>query len=161
MNRFNLKMLGIIVVMSVLSGVAPALASDHPGDAQGIVGSWHLQVTLPPGASICPVGPACTFPALATATSDRTVIQTAPIPNTTIGHGVWKRIGLRSFVIRSTYFRLSPEGVLIGSAEATTRFNVGRNGRTGGGTYENVLLDANGTELTRFSATFVASRMEP
>ncbi|MGE3842214.1 MAG: hypothetical protein AB7I50_11555 [Vicinamibacterales bacterium] len=160
MNRFTCGI--VALTLGLLSCVVPLVATDHPGNANEIVGTWRLQVTLPPGASVCPaVGLECTFMALATATSDRTVIQTAPIPNTTIGHGVWARLGARRFVIRSTYLRLSPDGILIGSAEATTRFTVSRNGRVGGGTYENVLFDAEGNELTRFSATFVASRMEP
>src|SRR5512140_457317 len=126
---------GILVTATLLT--ATALAGDNFKNGQDITGSWKISVTIPPGSSVCPPSSQpCVIFAMATATSDGTVIQTAAIPGTSNGHGVWTRTGLRQFKVQSTYFRLSPTGELIGTSETVTTFALDKTGLQGTGTYE-------------------------
>ncbi len=148
------------VLLTATLLTATALAADNFKNGQDITGSWKISVTIPPGSSVCPSGGApCVIFAMATATSDGTVIQTAAIPGTSNGHGVWERTALRQFVVRSTYFRLSPAGELIGTSETVTTFELNRDGLQGSGTYENTLLDLQGNVVGTFSGDASATRI--
>lgn len=155
----NAKQLaGVFMMATLLNSVA--LAADNFKNGQDIAGSWKISVTIPPGSSVCPAGgQPCVIFAMATATSDRTVIQTAAIPGTSNGHGVWVRTGLRQFVVRSTYFRLSAAGEIIGTSETVTTFELEKTGLQGTGIYENTLIDLQGDVLGTFSGDAVATRI--
>jgi hypothetical protein len=158
MLKNSKQFLGVLVMATLLSSAA--LAADNFKNGQDITGSWKISVTIPPGSSVCPTGgQPCVIFAMATATSDRTVIQTAAIPGTSNGHGVWVRTGLRHFVVRSTYFRLSPTGELIGTSETVTTFELEKTGLQGTGTYENTLIDLQGNVLGTFSGDASATRI--
>lgn len=151
---------GVLLAVALLN--AAALAADNYKNGQDITGSWKISVTIPPGSSVCPLGgPPCVIFAMATATSDGTVIQTAAIPDTSNGHGVWVRTGRRQFAVRSTYFRLSPAGELIGTSETVTTFELDRSGLQGSGTYENTVMDLQGNVLGTFSGDASATRIVP
>jgi hypothetical protein len=144
-----MKTLGLVLVAAALvvnAGVASAAEQYKRG--QTVTGTWDVIFTLPAGSSVCPAGPNdCPLPALATATSDGTLIQTAAVPNISGGHGVWIRTGLRTFFLRSKYFRYGPTGVLIGSSEARTIVTLNDDGMSGDGSYEIQLLDLAGQPL--------------
>lgn len=145
-----------------LSGLTGASAQSNPRTGRGLTGSWKIQVTIPPGSSACPAGPSpCVFFALATATGDGLVIQTAALPATSTGHGTWTRTGPRKFVIRSSYFRLDPNGFAVGTAETSSAVELSEDGLRATGTYENKVLDINGTQVGEFSAAVTAVRMTP
>jgi hypothetical protein len=94
-------------------------------------------------------------------TSDGTVIQTAAIPGTSNGHGVWVRTGLRKFILRSTYFRLDGTGQLIGTSETVTTFELEPNGLAGSESYENTAMDLQGNVVGTFTADAAAARIVP
>ncbi len=74
-----------------------------------IVGSWRVRI----------VGEGSDTPlfAVATATSDRTIVITGGIPTASVGHGLWRKLGREQFVVKFLYFRFDDEtGALIGSA---------------------------------------------
>ncbi|HWQ52062.1 MAG TPA: hypothetical protein VN442_00155 [Bryobacteraceae bacterium] len=151
---------GILLAATLLS--AAALAADNYKNGQDITGSWKISVTIPPGSSVCPSGgQPCVIFAMATATSDGTVIQTAAIPGTSNGHGVWVRTGLRQFLVKSTYFRLGQDGQLIGTSETVTRFELDSSGLNGSGSYENTLMDIQGNIVGTFSGAASAKRIVP
>lgn len=152
------QLVGMLLAVTLLSSAA--LAADNFKNGQDITGSWKISVTIPPGSSVCPSGgEPCVILAMATATSDRTVIQTAAIPGTSNGHGVWVRTGLRQFVVLSTYFRLGLAGEPIGTSETVTTFELDKSGLEGTGTYENTLLDLQGNVLGTFSGDASATRI--
>lgn len=153
-------LVALIALGSVLALSLPAEPNYKGG--QELTGSWRLSVSIPPGSSACPPGSdPCVFLALANASSDGNVIQTAALPGTSTGHGVWKRIGLRQFTIRSTYFRLDPEGFPVGTAETVSTVELTSDGLSASGAYVNTLLDLDGNELGGFEATVTATRLEP
>lgn len=152
------QLVGMLLAVTLLSSAA--LAADNFKNGQDITGSWKISVTIPSGSSVCPSGgEPCVIFAMATATSDRTVIQTAAIPGTSNGHGVWVRTGLRQFVVLSTYFRLGLAGELIGTSETVTTFELDKSGLEGTGTYENTLIDLQGNVLGTFSGDASATRI--
>jgi hypothetical protein len=152
------KFVGILLIATLLS--SSALAAENFKNGQDLTGSWKISVTIPPGSSVCPPGvQPCVIFALATATSDRTVIQTAAIAGTSNGHGVWSRTGQRQFVVKSTYFRLGSAGELIGTSETVTTFELEKNALHGTGTYENTLLDLQGNVVGTFSGDAAATRI--
>jgi hypothetical protein len=136
-------------------------ATDNFQRGQDLTGTWRIQVTIPAGSSACAGPEACTFLAMATATSDGTIMQTAALPGVSTGHGVWQRVGLRSFRVRTTYFRVGPHGLPLGTAETTTTVTISADGRSASGSYENVLLDFGGNALGGFSASVTGTRLLP
>jgi hypothetical protein len=163
-----MRTLGLALVAAALvitAGPASGQGASGQGQyqqGQTVTGTWDVTFILPAGSSICPSGPNdCPVPALATATSDGTLIQTAAIPDISEGHGVWIRTGLRTFSLRSKYFRYDATGVLIGSSEASTIVTLAANGITGSGTYEIQPFDLNNQPLTAFSGTAVFQRIVP
>ena len=148
------------VLFTVIWLSTGALAAENFKNGQDITGSWKISVSIPPGSSVCQSGgPPCIIFAMATATSDGTVIQTPAIPGTSEGHGVWARTGLRQFVVRSTYFRLGAAGQFVGTSETVTKFQLEPNGLQGSGTYENTLFDPEGVIVGTFSGDASATRI--
>lgn len=138
-----------------------ASAQDQHKNGTDLTGSWRIVATIPAGVPVCP-GPAdCVYPALATATSDGTVLQTAPISGTLTGHGAWKRTGVRQFTLSAVYFRVDPgTGSFLGTSETTIHVSVDRGGRTAGGTFAAVILDQSGVPITNYSGTVTAQRIQ-
>lgn len=150
----------LLVALTSVFGLSP-LADANFKNGQDLSGTWRLRVVIPPGSSACPSGPEpCIFLALATAASDGTVIQTAALPATSTGHGVWARTGHRQFSIRSTYFRLDAQGFPVGTAETLSKVELGFDGRSASGTYNNTILDLQGNVVGAFEATVTATRLE-
>jgi hypothetical protein len=125
-----------------------------------LTGTWQIVATIPAGVPVCP-GPAdCVYPALATATSDGTVLQTAPISNTLTGHGSWKRTGPRDFRAHTIYFRVDPStGIFVGTSETTIDVTVAPGGMSAEGSFTAVIRDASGAYLTDYSGTVLAQRV--
>jgi hypothetical protein len=159
-----MRKLGLLLVtVVILVNASPAPAEEQYRRGQTVTGTWDVTFRLPAGSSICPPGPDdCFVPALATATSDGTLIQTAAVPNISEGHGVWIRTGLRTFSLRSKYFRYDAGGALIGSSVASTIVTLGADGMSGSGSYEIQPLGLDGLPLgTPFSGSAVFERMVP
>ena len=101
------------------------------------------------------------YPALATATRDGTVLQTAPISGTLTGHGVWKRVGPRNFALNTIYFRVNAAtGAFEGTSETTIAVTVDRGGRTAAGTFTAVILGPEGQYIRDYAGAVTAQRME-
>lgn len=148
----------VLVAALLVAGTASAQEQNKNGT--DLTGSWRIVATIPAGVPVCP-GPAdCVYPALATATSDGTVLQTAPISGTLTGHGAWKRVGVREFTLNAVYFRVDPgSGSFLGTSETTINVSVDRGGRTAAGTFVAVILDQSGAQITGYSGTVTAQRI--
>ncbi|MGZ8218943.1 hypothetical protein [Methylomagnum sp.] len=148
----------------ILGLLIPALTATpvtaDASQAQAIVGSWKITAQVPVGAPICPGPNPCTVIALATAMSDRTIIQSAAVPNVSEGHGAWSKRGNR-FTIRSAYFRLDANGQAIGTSETTTEITLKKNQNEGSGQFTNRVYDLQGNEITSFSGQATATRILP
>jgi hypothetical protein len=141
------------------AGVAAAAEGDRSGT--DLTGTWRILATIPKQAPVCGQATDCVYPALATATRDGTILQTAPISNTLTGHGSWKRTGPREFRAYTIYFRVDPAtGAFVGTSETTIEVTVARGGRTADGSFTAVILDAAGTKLTDYAGTVVADRVD-
>ncbi len=131
-----------------------------PSPDGSFTGSWQIVATIPGGVPVCPGTSDCVYPALATATSDGTVLQTAPISGTLTGHGAWKRVGPRQFSLNAIYFRVSSSGIYEGTSETTIEVTLDRGGRTGEGAFDAVVYDLNKVPITSYSGTVTAQRIE-
>ena len=158
-----MRRLAVALLVFTLVSVSPyAYAGTGNNNSQSLTGTWRITVTLPPGASVCPPGPdSCLFLALATTSDDGTAVQTAALPAISTGHGVWQRVGSRTFTVRTTYFRYDASGVLIGTAETFTTLSLTKDGLSASGEYAVTLLDLTGTEVGAFAGTVVATRLVP
>lgn len=155
-----MRRLTLLILLPILGLALGATAAVAAPTIPTVAGSWMVSVTLPPGASNCPAGgQPCVIFAMATATSDGTVIQTPALPGVSNGHGLWRRTEARRFLIKSTYFRFGTDGLPIGTSVTVTTLDLANNGRTGTGTFTNTLFDAHGTAIGSFSGTAAATRM--
>ena len=142
------KLAPAILILALLCvESSPALATAQPRDRQGITGSRRISVTIPSGAPGCPGPSSCQVLALATATREGTVVQTAALPDVSSGPAAWSRVGPGTFQIRSTYFRFDPGGTPIGTSETVTQTQLGPDGTIATGTFENTLLDLTGAVI--------------
>jgi hypothetical protein len=156
MKRFTCTavLAAVLVAGAVSAGVGYKNGTD-------LTGTWRVVATIPAGVPVCPGPNDCVYPALTTATSDGAVLQTAPISNTLTGHGSWKRVGLRSFRIRTVYFRVDPNtGTFIGTSETTIDVTTAPGGQTADGSFTAVILDTSGAMVTEYSGTVTAERIE-
>jgi hypothetical protein len=149
----------LILTAALMLTALPALAQEKA--PKTVVGSWVVDVTVPPGVSGCPPeGDSCVIVALATASSDGTVVQTAALPGVSTGHGIWRKEGRRRFLVRSTYFRFGANGLPIGTSVTVTTLDLARDGATGVGTFVNTLFAADGTFEGTFSGEATATRLQ-
>jgi hypothetical protein len=156
-KTFTTALLGVTLAVTTLHA-----QGNNFKNGQDLTGTWRIRVTIPPGSSACPAGPApCVFLALANANSDGTAIQTAALPDTSTGHGVWVRTGLRTFRLRTTYFRLDGVGFPIGTAETESLITLDQSGTQASGSYENKVFDLNQSQVGAFSAQVTATRLIP
>ena len=153
MHRILRWMLFSIIVLS-------SAAWAHNEHGNDLTGSWRITATIPAGVPVCPGVQDCVYPALATATSDGTILQTAPISNTLTGQGSWKRVAPRSFKVHTIYFRVDPTtGNYVGTSETVIEVTVAKDGRTAQGSFAAVVLDVNGVEITHYTGTVTAQRI--
>lgn len=151
----------LLLVLSLLVSHVPLFAADNYKNGQDITGSWQITVTVPVGQLNCSGPEDCVIFALATATSDGTVVQTAALPNVSSGHGVWTRTGQRHFSIRSEYFRFDSTNQFVGTSVTVTEITLEKTGTVASGTFENTLFDIFGNEIGSFSGTAAAIRNIP
>jgi hypothetical protein len=153
MSLRALVLLGCCVVPQV------ALAQNQQfKNGQELVGTWTLIATINPGAPICPAG--CVAPALSTITSDGTLVQSAPLPGTGTGHGVWHRVGLRQFKAVALYFRTDPAtGAYEGTSESLIEATVDPSGGEVTGTFTAIIRFADNRAPVSYTGTIVGTRM--
>jgi hypothetical protein len=155
----RMRLLPALLAATFVAGAAAADQGDRSGT--DLSGTWRILATIPKEAPVCGQTADCVYPALATATRDGTILQTAPISNTLTGHGSWKRTGARTFRAYTIYFRVDPAtGAFVGTSETTIEVTVARGGRTADGSFTAVILDAAGTKLTDYAGTVVADRVD-
>ena len=152
----------LIALLALGSALALSLLADpNNKTSRDLTGSWRIRVVIPPGNSACPPGPdPCVFLALASCSSDGTAVQTAALPATSTGHGVWKRSGRKEFSTRTTYFRFNEQGIAVGTSETVSMLELSDDGRIASGVYVNTVLDLAGNVVTSFNATVTGSRIE-
>ena len=149
------------ILLAAMLVAGTASAQDQHKNGTDLTGSWRIVATIPGGVPVCPGLNDCVYPALATVISDGTVLQTAPISGTLTGHGAWKRVGVRKFELNAIYFRVdSATGNFLGTSETTIDVTVDRGGQTADGTFAAVILDPAGIQLTSYSGTVTAQRIE-
>lgn len=158
-DRMN-RLTGVLMLFVAL-GIAPdrASAEEQFKNGQDLTGTWRITATIPAGVPVCPGTTPCVYLAVATATSDGTVVQSANIPNTSVGHGVWKRVGLRTFTMVALYFRFDPNGNPLGTSETTIQADLDNSGRTVVGSFAAVIKDLAGVQLLTYDGTVTATRM--
>jgi hypothetical protein len=150
-----------IAVLTV--GAASVRAQVNGWGWGNLVGSWRIQVTLPPGASVCPADSPepCVIAAMSTAGADGTVVQTAAIPGVSTGHGAWVHTAGRRYRVESTYFRFSPAGELVGTSVTVTRMELDQFSAHAVGDFVNTLFDLGGNAVGTFSGTALADKIVP
>jgi hypothetical protein len=155
------QLASILAVGLAIASATSVSAQSNVWGWGGIVGSWRIQVTLPPGASVCPpTSPSpCVIAAMATANADGGVVQTAAIPGVSSGHGAWIRTGGRRFRIESTYFRFGSTGELVGTSVTVTLIDVDQTGHHADGTFTNTLFDLAGLPIGTFSGSASADKI--
>ena len=140
----------------VMAGSASAASSKPINGGQDLTGSWRATVTLPAGSPLCADG--CRYLALATYTSDGTMIQTAGIPGSSAGYGVWKRVGSRVFRAHGEYLLSGAGGVQIGIATSAIDITLEADGRTGVGTFT-VVVEPPSLGIPTYSGSVVFDRI--
>lgn len=152
----SLRVLALCVV--VLAPQVAAAQDQQFKNGQELVGTWTMLATINPGASICPAG--CVAPALSTINSDGTLVQSAPLPGTGTGHGVWQRVGLRTFKAIALYFRTNPgTGAYEGTSESLIEATVDASGRQVSGTFTAIINFADGSTPVTYTGAIAGSRM--
>jgi hypothetical protein len=156
---------GVSLLLAVLLALAGGAASAQ-SNAWGwgnLTGSWRIQVTIPPGASVCPAESPepCVIAAMSTATADGTVVQTAAIPGVSTGHGAWVHDGGRRYRVESTYFRFGPDGSLLGTSVTVTRMELDQYSRHAVGDFSNTVFDLAGNAVGSFSGSATADKILP
>ncbi len=153
----------ILAAGVVLVGGAPAVAQSNVWGWGNLAGSWRIQVTIPPGASVCPGDSPqpCVIAAMSTAGADGTVVQTAAIPGVSTGHGSWVHTGGRRYRVESTYFRFGPGGALVGTSVTVTRMELDLYSAHAQGDFVNTLFDLSGNAIGSFGGTAVADKIIP
>lgn len=149
----------IIGIVMGMAAAAPASAQLQFKNGQDLTGTWRITATIPAGVPVCPGVTPCTYLAVATATSDGTVVQSANIPNTSVGHGVWKRVGQRTFTMVALYFRFDKDGNPLGTSETTIDAQVDASGRDVVGSFSAVIRDLAGVQQGGYDGTVTATRM--
>jgi hypothetical protein len=151
-------MLKAVFAILAMSGIGLWAQGQYKG-GQDLTGSWRLLATIPAGVPVCPGTEPCEYEAMATAISDGTVVQTAAIPNTTIGHGAWKRDGLRTFKMTALYFRVDDTGIQVGTSETEIEAELDTTGRFVTGTFSAVLYDNDQAVVLEYSGTVTGQRI--
>ena len=151
----------LFMALSLLVSHVPLLAAENYKNGQDITGSWQITVTVPAGQLNCSGPEDCILLAMATATKDGTVVQTAALSNVSSGHGVWARTGQRHFSIRSEYFRFDSTNQFVGTSVTLTEITLDKTGTEASGTFENTLFDISGNIIGSFSGTAAAIRNIP
>lgn len=148
------------MVVAAMFMASPVFAQGQFRNGTDLTGTWQIVATIPAGAPICPGDDDCVYPALATATSDGTLLQTAPISNTLTGHGSWKRTGPRDFRAYTIYFRVDPaSGAFVGTSETTIDVTVAAGGLSAEGSFSAVIRDATGGVIADYTGTVTAQRV--
>ncbi len=150
----------LMAVFALCFATGLAQAEDQYKNGQELTGTWRILATIPAGVPVCPGPDACTYQAMATAISDGTVVQTAAIPNTTVGHGAWKRVGHRTFKMVALYFRVDGQGLQVGTSETSIDAQVDTTGRNVTGLFSAVLRNMLGEETLQYSGTVTGRRIE-
>lgn len=153
------RLIGVLVLCAAL-GVADRASAGPPlKHGQDLTGTWRITATIPAGVPVCPGTTPCTYLAVATASSDGTVVQSANIPNTSVGHGVWKRVGQRTFAMVALYFRFDADGNPLGTSETSIQAEIDRSGRYVVGSFAAVIKDLADVPILTYEGTVTATRM--
>lgn len=148
------------MILAAMLVASPVTAQGPYKSGTDLTGTWQIVATIPAGVPVCPGTEDCVYPALATATSDGSLLQTAPISNTLTGHGSWKRTGPRDFSAYTIYFRVDPAtGAYQGTSETTIDVTVAPGGLSAEGSFSAVIRDVNGGFITDYSGTVTAQRV--
>jgi hypothetical protein len=150
------KLVALFLATALTAGSASAASTTPIKGGQDLTGSWRATVTLPVGSPLCAGG--CTYMALANYSSDGTMIQTAGIPGSSAGYGVWKRVGSRSFRAHGEYLLSGAGGVQIGIAASTIDVTLDADGRTGSGTFT-VVVDPPSLGIPAYSGSALFERI--
>lgn len=158
----KIKLIAHVFIMFFGVQAAWAASTQPIQGGQDLTGTWRVFATIPNTAPVCAPSPVdCEYQAMSTATSDGTLVQTAEIPLTSTGHGVWKRTGKRTFSASALYFRSNLAGQPIGTSTSQISVELDQSGLVGNGTFFATLddLDGNPTGIS-YQGTVVFERFE-
>lgn len=151
----------VLSMLSLVGSLAVGAASAAPpqpiNGGQDMTGSWHATVTIN-SPTVCGGAPTCTYRALATWSSDGTLIQTAAIPGSSTGYGVWKRIASRKFAAHAEYL-LSQGGVQVAKALSRIHVDLDARGRSGAGDFTVEVYSLDGAFLEQYSGSATFERI--
>lgn len=150
-----------VCLLSLAGSLAVGAASAAPplpiNGGQDMAGSWRATVTVN-SPTVCGGPASCTYRALATWSSDGTLIQTAAIPGSSTGYGVWKRIASRTFAAHAEYL-LSQGGVQVAKAMSRIHVDLDAQGRSGTGAFTVEVYSLDGVFLEDYSGTAAFERI--
>jgi hypothetical protein len=153
----GLTLLAALILMGP-SSLTPA-AGAAQAEAQGLEGTWRMQVTI----RDCTSGTALrTFPAFLTFAQGGTLTETTtgfPPALRTPGHGIWSHLSGHTYSAVSEAFLFNPAGAWTGKQRLTQFITVG-DGNELNSNATNEIFDTNGNTIATGCATAVGNAME-
>ncbi len=154
-----------IVALSILIGIVAVLASlfavqsappTAGGDGQHLEGSWVVSAV-----ANLPVLPPPHLTALLTFTADGSAVGTPALAFVVSNaHGVWQRLGNRSFAVTLVYLRRDSAGEFIGTSKVRSTLTLDETSARAAGRYEISVFDLGGNPVGGFGGTFELTRIQ-
>ena len=148
-------LVGIVAVLASLLAVqsAPPTASN---DGQHLEGSWVVNAV-----ANLPVIPPPHLTALLTFTADGSAVGTPALAFVVSNaHGVWQRLGNRTFAVTLVYLRRDSAGEFIGTSKVRSTLTLDESSAHAAGRYEISVLDPGGNQVGGFGGTFELTRIQ-
>jgi hypothetical protein len=148
----------------------PSRADDQGYDAWrerfSIVGAWQVEVTVRFNAEDCTTSPPVPFgpnpfPSLNTFHEGGTFSETGSRSPPSVrgpGHGIWKRTGKKTFVVRNLFQGYDPNGLLASNMDMRSEVTLSEDGSTFSGITRLFFSDISGN-VNPFCATMEGVRV--
>jgi hypothetical protein len=152
-----------IVALGILIGIVAALASlfavqSAPraavSDGQHLEGSWIVNAV-----ANLPGQPHLT--GLLTFTADGSAVGTPGLAIVVSNaHGVWQRLGNRTFAVTLVYLRRDDAGEFIGTSKIRSTLTLDESSALAEGQFEISVFDLGGNQVGGFGGKFAATRIQ-
>ncbi len=144
--RKRLMLVAFILMLVVGLAVVTAASNNNPNTLTGV---WELRATLN--------GQPVVF--FVTYHDDGTLFATPPTTININAHGLWEKVGPRTYVEKNREFAADPNGELTLIAETTEVITLGHDKLSYTSDAVTEIQDLDGNVLTTFSYTVDATRM--
>jgi len=152
-------LIGIVAVLASLFAVQSAPQSTPQAavsDGQHLEGSWVVSAI-----ANLPVIPPPHLTALLTFTADGSAVGTPALAFVVSNaHGVWQRLGNRTFAVTLVYLRRDSAGEFIGTSKVRSTLTLDESSAHAAGRYEISVLDLGGNQVGGISGTFELTRIQ-